>query len=111
MTDQKPTTNGRDYWRGRIDTELASIKEEVKKTNENIESVMVKTNEKLDKIDCLLRNGGDDKPGLISKVREIADWKGKIEKISYGIIIFIVLDIVTRVLNSSTVEQLFHNTP
>jgi len=111
MTDQKPTPNGKDYWRGTVDTELASIKDEVKKTNENIENVMKKTNEKLDKIDGALRNGSDNKPGLIGQVREIANWKGKIEKISYAIIIFIILDMATRVLNSSTMEQLFHNVP
>jgi len=100
MTDQKPTTNGKDYWRGKVDTELASIKESQKETNE-----------KLDKINTALLNGGADKPGLISQVRDVINWKGKIEKISYAIIIFIVLDMVTRFINSPTMEQLFHNVP
>ena len=100
MTDQKPTPNGKDYWRGKVDTELKSIKEGQKETNET-----------LDKIDKALRNGGNSNPGLISQVRNILDWKGKIEKVSYAIIVFIILDMATRFLNSSTMEQLFHNPP
>ena len=111
MTDQKPTPNGKDYWRGIVDTELASIKVEQQKTNENIKEESEKTNKKLDKIDDALRNGGNSNPGLISQVREITRWKGKIEKFWYGIIVFIILDVATRFLNSSTVEQLFHNPP
>jgi len=100
MMDQKPTPDGKDYWRGKVDTELKSIKESQKETNET-----------LDKIDKALRNGGNSNPGLISQVRNILDWKGKIEKVSYAIIVFIILDMATRFLNSSTMEQLFHNPP
>jgi len=100
MMDQKPTPDGKDYWRGKVDTELKSIKESQKETNET-----------LDKIDKALRNGGNSNPGLISQVRNILDWKGKIEKVSYAIIVFIILDMATRFLNSSTMEQLFHNVP
>ena len=100
MTDQEPTTNGKDYWRGKVDTELKSIKESQKETNDTLE-----------KIDKALRNGGNSNPGLISQVREITRWKGKIEKFWYGIIVFIILDVATRFLNSPTMEQLFHNPP
>ena len=111
MTDQRPVSDEKDYWRGKVDSELKSIKEEVKKTNENVKSEMEKANKALDKIDEALRNGRDNKPGLIGQVREIARWKGKIEKISYAIIVALALDIVFRVLNSPAMEQLFHNTP
>ena len=100
MTDQEPTTNGKDYWRGKVDTKLGSIEEIQKETNETLE-----------KIDKALRNGGNSNPGLISQVREITRWKGKIEKFWYGIIVFIILDVATRFLNSPTMEQLFHNPP
>ena len=100
MTDQKPTSDDKDYWRGKVDTELKTIKESQKETNVTLE-----------KIDKALRNGGNSSPGLISQVRTILDWKGKIEKVSYAIMVFIILDIATRFLNSSTVEQLFHNPP
>ena len=101
MTDQKPTTNGKDYWRGKIDGKLGSFDTRL----ENIEG-------DVKEIKGLLKNGSDsDKPGIISRVREITSWKGKIEKISYAIIIFIVLDMVTRFINSPTMEQLFRNVP
>ena len=103
--------NDKNYWRGKVDAELKSINAELKSTKETIKENSEKTNKKLDKIDLALRNGGDKNPGLISQVRDVVKWKCKVEKISYAIMIAIVLDILFRVLNSQTVGQLFHNTP
>jgi len=89
-----------EYWKGQVDSKLDSICKKVDRVEVKVE-----------KIDTTLRNGGNDKPGLIGQVREINKWKNNIEKVGYAIGIAIILDVVVRVLNSQAFMDIFHHTP
>lgn len=88
---EKGQPNGEEYRRGKVDKELEFIRKAVERI-----------------LNILEENGN---PGLISQVRRLSEWKDRIEKLFWVVIVAIILDIVVRVLNSQLISNIFNQAP